>query len=108
MLGTSLEQPVGGGGIQQHIQEPFQNAKKGFGSRGLRIHDLIKTTKEAIASLATGTQINPHFNRVCSESQMGGHRVTARNPSGFAKSLSIPYREAQYSGRNHETFGQDG
>jgi len=86
MLDVNLEKPVGGGGIQQHIREHFQNAKKkGIGSRGLPIQDLIKTTKEAITSLATGTQIHQRFSRVRSEAQMEGPRVTARNCSGFTK-----------------------
>jgi len=55
-LGTSLKQPSSRGGIPQHTREPFQDAKKGFGSRGLLIHDLIETTNETIISLAQITR----------------------------------------------------
>jgi len=63
----------------------FRIPKNGIGSRGLPIQDLIKTTKEATTSLATGTQIHQRFSRVRSEAQMEGPRVTARNLSSFTK-----------------------
>jgi len=51
MLGAILKQLVNRGGIQEHIREAFQKAKKEFGGRGLRLLDLIGILKRAIAPL---------------------------------------------------------
>ena len=51
MLGAILKQLVSRGEIPEHIREAFQNAKKEFGGRGLRIPDLVEIMKEAFTAL---------------------------------------------------------
>ena len=51
MLGAILKQLVRGGGIPEHIREAFRKAKKEFGSRGLRLSDLVGLLQRTIAAL---------------------------------------------------------
>ena len=46
-----LKQRVGRGGIQNNLVDVFQEGKTEFGSRGLRLADLIRMLKIAITSL---------------------------------------------------------
>jgi len=50
-LGVILKQTFTRGGILEHIREAFQEAKKEFGGRGLRLPDLVDIMKKAITSL---------------------------------------------------------
>ena len=52
MLGAMLKQLVSRGRIPEHIREAFQKAKKEFGGRGLRLHDLVGLLRRTIAPLA--------------------------------------------------------
>ena len=51
MLGAILKQLVGRGGISEHIREAFQEAKKEFGGRGLRLPDLVEIMKKVVTAL---------------------------------------------------------
>ena len=51
MLGAILKQLVGGGDIPEHLREAFQEGKRRFGGRGLRLPDLMKLLRITIASL---------------------------------------------------------
>ena len=50
-MGAILKQLVGRGGIPDYLQEEFQKGQKEFGGRGLRLADLMRFLKIAIASL---------------------------------------------------------
>jgi len=50
-MGAILKQLVCGGGIPNYLREEFQEAKNKFGGRGLRLPDLMRMLKIAIASL---------------------------------------------------------
>ena len=51
IMGAILKQLVGRGGIQDYVREAFREAQKEFGGRGLRLADLTRMLKIAIASL---------------------------------------------------------
>ena len=51
IMGAILKQLVGRGGIPDYLREAFQKAQKEFGGRGLRLANLIRMLKIAIASL---------------------------------------------------------
>jgi len=51
MLGAIMKQVVGGGGIPEYLREAFQEGKRKFGGRGLRLPDLVGLLRIAIASL---------------------------------------------------------
>ena len=51
MLGAMLKQLASRGGIPEHTREAFQEAKKEFGGRGLRLPDMVDVLKKAITSL---------------------------------------------------------
>ena len=51
MLGAILKQLVSRGRIPEHIRQAFQEDRKGFGGRCLRISDLVEITKKAVAAL---------------------------------------------------------
>jgi len=51
MLGAILKQLANRGGIPEHIKEAFQEAKKEFGGRGLRVPDMVEILKKSTASL---------------------------------------------------------
>jgi len=51
MLGAMLKQLAIRGGIPEHTREAFQEAKKEFGGRGLRLPDMVDALKKAISSL---------------------------------------------------------
>ena len=52
MLGALLKQLAIGGGIPEHVWKAFQNAKKEFGSRGLRLPDMVDILKKTITSFS--------------------------------------------------------
>ena len=47
-----LKQLVSRGGIPEHIQEAFRNAREEFGGLGLRLPDLVEILKKTIAARA--------------------------------------------------------
>ena len=51
MLGAILKQLVSRGAIPEYIRGAFQEAKKEFGGRGLRLPDLIEIMKNAVTAL---------------------------------------------------------
>ena len=51
MMGAILKQLVGRGGIPIYLREAFQEGKKEIGGRGLRLTDLMRMLRAAIASL---------------------------------------------------------
>ena len=52
MMGVILKQLVGGGGeILKNVREAFLEGKKEIGGRGLRLADLMRMLRIAIASL---------------------------------------------------------
>jgi len=51
MLGAIMKQLVGGGVIPEYLREAFQEEKRKFGGRGLRLPDLVGLLRIAIASL---------------------------------------------------------
>ena len=51
MIGAILRQLIGGGAIPDYLSKEFQEAKNNLGGRGLRLPDMIKLLKTAIASL---------------------------------------------------------
>ena len=51
MLGAILKQLVGGGDIPAYLREAFQESKRRFGDRGLRLLDLVRMLRLTIASL---------------------------------------------------------
>jgi len=51
MLGAVLKQLVGGGDIPVYLREAFQEGKRRFGGRGLRLPDLMRMLRVTIASL---------------------------------------------------------
>ena len=50
IMGAILKRLIGEG-IPRDIREAFQQEKRGFGGRGLRLTDLVRMVKNAIASL---------------------------------------------------------
>ena len=52
MLGAVLKQLASRGGIPEYIREAFQEAKREFGGRGLRVPDIVEILKKAITSLS--------------------------------------------------------
>jgi len=51
MLGAILKQLAVGGGISEYIRQAFQEAKKEFGGRSLRLPELVEIMKKAVAPL---------------------------------------------------------
>ena len=51
MLGAILKQLVSRGGIPEYIRGAFQEAKKEFGGRGLRLPDLVEIMKKVVTPL---------------------------------------------------------
>ena len=51
MLGAILKQLASRGGISEHTREAFQEAKKEFGGRGLRLPNMLDILKKTITSL---------------------------------------------------------
>ena len=51
MLGAILKQLVSRGEIPEHIRQTFQEAKKEFGGRGLRLPDLMEIMKKVVTTL---------------------------------------------------------
>ena len=51
MLGAILKQLASRGGIPEHTRKAFQKAKKEFGGRGPRLHDMVDMLKNVMTSL---------------------------------------------------------
>ena len=51
MLGAMLKQLASRGGIPEHTQEAFREAKEKFGGRGLLLSDMVNIFKKTTASL---------------------------------------------------------
>jgi len=51
MFGAMLKQLASRGGIPVHTREAFQEAKKGFGGRGLLLPEMVDILKKTITSL---------------------------------------------------------
>ena len=51
MLGAILKQLVSRGDIPEYLREAFQEGKREFGGRGLRLPDLVRMLKATISSL---------------------------------------------------------
>ena len=51
MLGAILKQLAIGGGISENIRQAFQETRKTFGGRSLRLPDLVEIMKKAVTAL---------------------------------------------------------
>ena len=51
MLGAILKQLAVGGGISEHIRQAFQETRKEFGGRALRLRELVEIMKNAVTAL---------------------------------------------------------
>jgi len=108
MLGAILKQLVSRGGIPEHIRQTFQEAKKEFGGRGLRLPDLMEIMKKGIAALlrvficidALDASM-PKNRHELLESLREIVRVSANT-------RLFPHREAPCQGRNHKMVWKGG